>query len=144
LPVYTLIIGALIPNKPVLPFVGLQGLVLFGLYILGIFGAFVAALVLRKTVTKGASSGFMMEMPKYQMPRARDIALGLWSRASIFLKRAGSIILITTIVLWALLSFPKPPEGSPISPVNYSVAGRIANGPWWSRRLASTATSHSR
>jgi ferrous iron transport protein B len=128
LPVYTLIIGALIPNKPVLPFVGLQGLVLFGLYILGIVGAFVAALVLRKTVTKGASSGFMMEMPKYQMPRARDIALGLWSRASIFLKRAGSIILITTIVLWALLSFPKPPEGSPISPVNYSVAGRIANG----------------
>ncbi|MBX9731741.1 MAG: ferrous iron transporter B, partial [Sphingomonas sp.] len=80
LPVYTLIIGALIPNTPVLPFVGLQGVVMFGLYIFGVIGAFVAALVLRNTVTKGASSGFMMEMPKYQMPRARDIAQGLWSR----------------------------------------------------------------
>jgi len=128
LPVYTLIIGALIPDKPVLPFIGLQGIVLFGLYVLGIIGAFFAALVLRRTVTKGVSSGFMMEMPKYQFPRARDIALGLWSRTSIFLKRAGTIILTTTIILWALLSFPKPPEGSPISPVNYSVAGRIANG----------------
>jgi ferrous iron transport protein B len=69
----------------------------------------------------------MMEMPKYQWPRARDVVLGLWQRALIFLKRAGTIILTSTIILWALLSFPKPPVGSPISPVNYSVAGRIAN-----------------
>ncbi|MBP2278232.1 MULTISPECIES: ferrous iron transporter B [Sphingomonas] len=127
LPVYTLVIGALIPNTKVLPFVGLQGLVMLGLYIMGVVGAFVVALVLRRTVTKGASSGFMMEMPKYQLPRARDLALGLWSRAEIFLKRAGTTIAFTTIVLWALLSFPKPPEGSPVSAVNYSVAGRIAN-----------------
>lgn len=127
LPVYTLVIGALIPNTRVLPFVGLQGLVMLGLYIMGVVGAFVVAFVLRRTVTKGASSGFMMEMPKYQLPRARDLALGLWSRAEIFLKRAGTTIAFTTIVLWALLSFPKPPEGSPVSAVNYSVAGRIAN-----------------
>ena len=128
LPVYTLVIGALIPNIRLLPFVGLQGLVMLGLYIMGVVGAFVVALVLRRTVTKGASSGFMMEMPKYQLPRARDLAIGLWSRAEIFLKRAGTTIAFTTIVLWALLSFPRPPVGSPISPVNYSVAGRIANG----------------
>ena len=128
LPVYTLIIGAFIPNRRVLPFIGLQGLVMLGLYIMGIAGAFVAALVLRRTVTKGASSGFMMEMPKYQMPRLRDIGLGLWTRAMIFLKRAGTIILVSTVILWALLSFPKPPENSRISPVDYSVAGRIANG----------------
>ncbi|TPG52699.1 ferrous iron transporter B [Sphingomonas glacialis] len=127
LPVYTLVIGALIPNTKVLPFVGLQGLVMLGLYIMGVVGAFVVAFVLRRTVTKGASSGFMMEMPKYQLPRVRDLAIGLWSRAEIFLKRAGTTIAFTTIVLWALLSFPKPPEGSPVSPVNYSVAGRIAN-----------------
>ncbi|HEX7656278.1 MAG TPA: ferrous iron transporter B [Sphingomonas sp.] len=127
LPVYTLIIGALIPDARVAPFVGLQGLVMFALYVLGILGAFVAALVLRRTVTKGASSGFMMEMPKYQMPRLRDIALGLWTRALIFLKRAGTIIATTTIVLWALLSFPQPPAGSHVSPVDYSIAGRIAN-----------------
>ena len=128
LPVYTIIIGAFIPDRQVAPYVGLQGLVLLGLYLMGIAGAFVAALLLRRTVTKGSSSGFMMEMPKYQLPRPRDLALGLWSRASVFLKRAGTIIALTTIVLWALLSYPKPPEGSGISPVNYSVAGRIAGG----------------
>ena len=128
LPVYTLIIGAFIPNRRVVPFIGLQGLVMLGLYIMGIIGAFVAALVLRRTVTKGVSSGFMMEMPKYQMPRLRDIGLGLWTRAMIFLKRAGTIILVSTVILWALLSFPKPPANSSVSPVDYSVAGRIANG----------------
>ncbi|MFA5988050.1 MAG: ferrous iron transporter B [Sphingomonas sp.] len=128
LPVYTLIIGALIPNRQILPFVGLQGVVMFALYVMGIVGAFVAALLLRNTVTRGASSGFMMEMPKYQWPRARDIALGLWSRCYIFLRRAGTIILASTIALWLMLSFPKPPPGSPVSPVNYSLAGRIANG----------------
>jgi ferrous iron transport protein B len=128
LPVYTIIIGALIPNKAVLPGMGLQGLVLFALYILGILGAFCVALVLRRTMTKGATSGFMMEMPKYQWPSARDVLLGLWQRALIFLKRAGTIILYTTVILWALLSFPKPPEGSGISKVDYSIAGRIGNG----------------
>ena len=128
LPVYTVVIGALIPNREVLPFVGLQGLVLFALYVFGIVGAFVAAIVLRRTVTKGVSSGFMMEMPKYQLPRFRDVAIGLWSRAYNFLRRAGTIILASTVVLWLLLSFPKPPVGSAISPVDYSIAGRIANG----------------
>lgn len=126
LPVYTIIIGAMIPDRAVGPGIGLQGLVLFGLYIFGIIGAFCAAFFLRRTVTKGATSGFMMEMPKYQLPRLRDVLLGLWQRAAIFLKRAGSIILVTTIILWALLSFPKAPEG--VSQVDYSVAGRVANG----------------
>jgi len=128
LPVYTIIIGAFIPARTVAGFMGLQGLVLLGLYVMGIVGAFVAALVLRRTVTKGASSGFMMEMPKYQLPRLRDVGLGLWQRALIFLKRAGTIIALTTVILWALLSFPKPPEGSRVSPVDYSIAGRIAGG----------------
>ncbi|KTT75504.1 ferrous iron transporter B [Sphingomonas endophytica] len=126
LPVYTIIIGAFIPARQVLPFVGLQGLVLLGLYLMGIIGAFVAALLLRRTVTKGESSGFMMEMPKYQLPRLHDVVIGLWSRALIFLKRAGTTIALTTVVLWALLSFPKAPPGQ--SQVEYSVAGRIASG----------------
>ena len=127
-PVYTLIIGAVIPNAELLPFVRLQGVVMFGLLVVGIVGAYVAALVLRRTVTRGASSGFMMEMPKYQWPRPRDVAIGLWSRAVIFLQRAGTIIAATTVVLWLLLSFPKPPLGSHISPVAYSVGGRIGSG----------------
>ena len=124
LPVYTIIIGAMIPDRDVGGF-GLQGLVLFGLYVMGVAGAFVAALVLRRTVTTGASSGFMMEMPKYQLPRWQDMILGLWQRAAIFLKRAGTIIAITTVVLWALLSFPRAPEGQ--AQVDYSVAGRIGS-----------------
>jgi len=128
LPVYAVIIGAFIPARNVGWGVGLQGLVLFSLYIGGIIGAMLVALLLRRTVTKGKSSGFLMEMPKYQWPRWQDIALGLWQRAAIFLKRAGTIIFASTVVLWALLSFPKPPEGSDISPVEYSTAGRIAGG----------------
>jgi len=127
-PVYTLIIGAMIPNTPLAPFVRLQGLVMFGLLIVGVAGAYAAAWLLRRTVTRGASSGFMMEMPKYQWPQMRDVAIGLWTRALIFLKRAGTIIAGTTVVLWLLLSFPKPPEGSGISPIDHSIAGRIGRG----------------
>jgi ferrous iron transport protein B len=128
LPVYAVIIGAFIPARTVALGIGLQGLVLFCLYISGILGAMLAALVLRRTVTKGASGGFLMEMPKYQWPRPQDIALGLWQRAVIFLKRAGTIIFTSTVILWVLLSFPKAPDSGGVSQVNYSVAGRIANG----------------
>ena len=127
LPVYALIIAAFIPNRTIggSP-VGLQGLVLFGLYLSGILGALVVAYVLRRTVAKGRPAGFMMEMPRYQMPQWRDVALGLWQRAWIFLRRAGTIIAMTTVILWLLLTFPKAPVGE--SQVEYSVAGRIASG----------------
>ncbi|WP_017184312.1 ferrous iron transporter B [Sphingobium xenophagum] len=128
LPVYAVIIGAFIPARDILPGVGLQGFVLFCLYISGIIGAMLVALILRMTVTKGASGGFLMEMPKYQWPRPQDIVLGLWQRAVIFLKRAGTIIFTSTVILWVLLSYPKPPEGSAVSQVDYSIAGRIAGG----------------
>ncbi|WP_425228604.1 ferrous iron transporter B [Sphingomonas sp.] len=125
-PVYTLIIGAFIPARRVLPGVGLQGIVMFALLLIGVAGAYVAALVLRRTVTKGASSGFMLEMPKYQMPRLRDVAIGLWTRALIFLKRAGTTIALTVALLWVLSSYPVAPAGQRQS--EYSVAGRIASG----------------
>jgi ferrous iron transport protein B len=128
LPVYAVIIAAFIPNRTVGPGIGLQGLVLFALYLSGILGALVAALLLRRTVTKGGAQGFMMEMPKYQLPALRDLALGLWQRAYAFLKRAGTIIAFTTIVLWALLTFPQVPAGSGKSQIDHSIAGRIADG----------------
>lgn len=127
LPVYAIIIGAFIPPTTVGPGIGLQGLVLFGLYVFGIVGAMLAALILRSTVTKGPNSGFLMEMPKYQLPRLRDVLLGLWQRGWIFLRRAGTIIFAATIVLWLLLTFPKVPEDSAMSQVDYSAAGRITN-----------------
>lgn len=128
LPVYTLIIGAFIPAQSIGPGVGLQGLVLFMLYIAGIIGAMLAALVIQRFVTRSRGSSFLIEMPRYQLPRLRDIALGLWQRAWVFLRRAGTIIFVATIILWALLSFPKVPVGSDQSQVEYSVAGRIADG----------------
>jgi ferrous iron transport protein B len=126
LPVYTLIIAAFIPNRRLMFGVGLQGAVMFGLYVTGITGALVAALVLRRGVLKGGGGGFMMELPKYQWPSAKDVALGLLTRAEIFLKRAGTIILGTTIVLWALASIPQAGPGQKQSEV--SIAGHIGAG----------------
>ncbi|HMT40227.1 MAG TPA: ferrous iron transporter B [Sphingorhabdus sp.] len=127
LPVYTVIIGAFIPSAAVGPGIGLQGLVLFALYISGIVGAMLAAAVIQRFVTQSRGGSFLIEMPRYQLPRIRDIALGLWQRALVFLRRAGTIIFVATIVLWALLSFPKVPVGSSESQVEYSAAGRIAS-----------------
>lgn len=127
LPVYTLIIAAFIPATDVWGGVGLQGLVLLALYVAGILSAVIVALVLRLGVIKGPGGSFLMELPKYQMPLLRDVIIGLWQRAWIFLRRAGTIIFATTIILWVLLSFPKPPAGSDASPVEYSAAGRIAS-----------------
>ena len=126
LPVYTLIIAAFIPRRDVVPGIGLQGLVMLGLYIAGVIGALVAALALRKFVVRGGGGGFMMELPKYQMPRLSDIAIGLWQRVLIFLKRAGTIILLTTVILWALASVPRAGPGQKQSEV--SIAGHIASG----------------
>ncbi len=126
LPVYAVIIAAFIPQTSVGPGIGLQGLVLFALYVAGIIGAMAAALILRRSVTKGGSSGFIMELPKYQWPPLRDLGIGLWQRAWVFLRRAGTIIFTATIILWLLLSFPKAEPGE--SQVAASIAGKIASG----------------
>jgi ferrous iron transport protein B len=126
LPVYTLIISAFIPDRRLAWGVGLQGVVMFGLYTLGICGALAAAYVLRRGVFKGSGGGFMMELPKYQWPPLKDVAIGLLTRAQIFLKRAGTIILGTTIVLWALASIPQAHAGEKQSEV--SIAGHVATG----------------
>ena len=126
LPVYTVIIGAFIPARDVGPGVGLQGLVLLGLYLFGIVSAVLAALVFRRTTTQGASGGFLMEIPRYQLPSVRDLVIGLWQRAYVFLRRAGTIIMGVTVALWLLASYPVAPEG--VKQSEYSIAGRIASG----------------
>jgi len=115
LPVYALLIGAFVPAERVLGPLGLQGLVLLGLYALGAMAALVAAGVLNRTVLKGEGQPFYLELPPYRMPPLKLVASQVWTRASAFLKRAGTIILATSIVLWALLSFPKvePPADLP-------------------------------
>ena len=124
-PVYTMVIGAFIPNTPISPFVRLQGLVAFGLLIAGIVSAMIVALVLRRSITRGDASGFIMEMPKYQMPRLKDLAIGLLQRAWIFLRRAGTIIFMITVALWLMLNFPRAEQGQ--SQVEASAAGKIAD-----------------
>ena len=126
LPVYAVIIGAFIPARSIAPGVGLQGLVLLALYLAGILSAMAAALLLRRTTTKGVGGGFLLEMPRYQLPNPRDVLIGLWQRAYVFLRRAGTIIMGVTIALWLLASYPVAPEG--VKQSEYSVAGRIASG----------------
>ncbi|WP_423141076.1 ferrous iron transporter B [Parablastomonas sp. CN1-191] len=126
LPVYAVIIGAFIPARTVGFGIGLQGLVLFTLYLAGIVGAMVVALLLRRSVTRGTASGFIMELPKYQLPRFSDLAIGLWQRAWIFLRRAGTIIFTVTVGLWLLLNVPRAAPGQ--DQVDASIAGHLANG----------------
>ncbi|ALK09567.1 ferrous iron transporter B [Blastochloris viridis] len=125
LPIYTLIIAAVIPNDDIGAGLGLQGLVLFGLYVAGIVNALVIAAILRLTVTRGGAQSFLMELPKYQLPALRDLALGLLSRAKSFLTRAGTTILLASVALWLLASFPEPPDGATEPAIYYSFAAMI-------------------
>ncbi|MEZ5757533.1 MAG: ferrous iron transport protein B [Emcibacteraceae bacterium] len=125
LPVYTLMIAAFIPNKPVLGYFGLQGVVFFTLYLAGIVSAIIVAAVMKKTITKGTLQPFLMELPKYQMPRLNHVLLELWQRVRAFLRRAGTIILYAAIALWALTLYPFAPKDATEPDIYYSFAGMI-------------------
>jgi ferrous iron transport protein B len=128
LPVYALLIGAFIPQRHVLGGLELQGLVLFALYLAGVGGALAVAWVLKRFTTRGQARALMMELPSYHWPALRNVAIGLWQRVVIFMRRVGGIILTLTIVLWALASFPAPPPGATGAPIEYSIAGIIGHG----------------
>ncbi len=127
LPVYALLIGAFIPRRDVAG-LDLQGLVLFGLYLAGVGGALAVAWVLKRFTARGEVRSLMMELPTYHWPALRNIALGLWQRVEIFMRRVGGIILVLTIALWVLSSFPSPPAGATGAPIEYSIAGLIGKG----------------
>jgi ferrous iron transport protein B len=127
IPVYTLIIAAFIPNTQVWGFFSLQGLVMFGLYAAGIVSALVVSFVIRKIFWRGTVEPFMMELPTYRWPEPRNVAMNLWTRAQIFLNRAGRIILPLMVVVWVLSTFPYPPEGATGPAIDYSLAGRIGH-----------------
>ncbi|MEE9272694.1 MAG: ferrous iron transporter B [Robiginitomaculum sp.] len=104
-PVYFLLVGAFMPHSKVGIF-NLQGLVMFGLVIIGIIFAFFAALVLKKTLLSGGQSTLLLEMPSYKIPSLKGYLLGLWQRAMIFIRRAGRIILPASILIWFLSTYP--------------------------------------
>ncbi len=128
IPVYTLIISAFIPHRSVLGVLSLQGLVMFGLYVAGIVSALAVSLAVKMMFWRRAPSPpFMLELPDYKMPRLKSVAIGLYTRGRIFLKRAGTTIFMATVVIWVLATFPGPPPGATEPAITYSFAAMIGN-----------------
>jgi ferrous iron transport protein B len=125
LPVYALLIGAFIPQRDVWGVFELQGLVLFALYGAGIIGALGVAWVLKRFTAQSQIRTLMMELPSYHLPTIRNVLIGLKQRVVIFMSRVGGIILVLTIALWFLASYPGAPAGATGMPIEYSFAGYI-------------------
>lgn len=125
LPVYALLIGAFIPARKVAGVFNLQGIVLFALYVAGITGAMVVGWVIKRIRRDKSEHALLMELPSYRLPRARDIAIGLWERGAIFLKRLTGVILALTVLMWFISTFPAPPAGAAGPAINYSIAGYL-------------------
>ena len=126
LPVYALLIGAFIPSREVWGGLELQGLVMLALYLAGIAGAMAVAWLLKRFTSSGRQvRPLMMELPNYHWPSARSIALGLWQRTLIFVRRVGGIILLLSVVLWFLATYPAAPDGATGAAIEYSYAGMI-------------------
>ncbi|HEX6747937.1 MAG TPA: ferrous iron transport protein B [Longimicrobium sp.] len=107
IPVYTLLIGAFIPPVAVAGIFNLRGVMLLAMYLLGTLTALGMAAVFKKTLLKGRARPLIMELPPYRLPRPRSLAMSVGHRASMFVRRAGTVILALSIVLWALATYPK-------------------------------------
>jgi ferrous iron transport protein B len=124
LPVYTLIIAAFIPERPFLgPMLGTRAASMLGLYLLGFLAAVTTAKLLKSSILKSERTPFVLEMPPYRVPTIRSIALRLLERAKIFLRRAGTVILGVSLLLWVMASVPLH-DGAP-PPIEQSLAGSI-------------------
>jgi ferrous iron transport protein B len=132
LPVYAVLIAAFIPQRRLAAGMELQGLVLFGLYGAGVASAWGLAWGLKRYTRAGREPRvLMMELPDYHWPTFSHLALGLWQRAWVFLRRVGGIILPMSIALWALSSWPLPPEGAGGSAIEHSLAGQLGHALAW-------------
>jgi ferrous iron transport protein B len=128
LPVYALLIGAFIPMRYVFGVFNLQGIVLFALYLAGILGAMAVGWVMKRLRRDKSEHALLMELPSYRMPKVRDVAIGLYERGGIFLKRLTGVILGLTVLMWFISTFPSPPAGAIGPAINYSFAGYIGRG----------------
>ena len=126
IPVYTLIISAFIPPKLMWDWINLQGLVMFGLYAAGIISALGVSFLIKFFMLRDyAPAPFMLELPDYKMPRAKSIVIGVYTRAKMFLQRAGTTIFSMMVLIWFLASFPSAPAGAVEPAINYSLAATI-------------------
>jgi len=133
LPVYALLIGAFVPERQVGWF-SLRGLTLFGLYVAGVVSAMVVAWVFKRLWMKSGYQPLMLELPPYRLPSIRNLGLGLWERAGIFMRRVGGIIFSLMVVLWFLSTYPSPPAGWDASQgpaIQYSIAGMLGHALQW-------------
>jgi ferrous iron transport protein B len=129
LPIYALLIAAFIPQKTIAGFLQLQGVVMFVPYLAGILGAMGVAWVLKTLTAAGRQvRPLMMELPTYRRPHLRNILMGLLHRAQLFMRRVGGVIMVLTIALWFLASFPGAPEGATNAAIEYSFAGMLGQG----------------
>jgi len=128
IPVYTLIISAFIPDQQVWGWVNLRGLVMFGLYAAGIGSALGVSFLIKFFMLRDyAPAPFMLELPDYKLPRLNSIAIGVYTRAKMFLQRAGTTIFSMMVLIWFLASFPQPPAGAEGPAINYSLAAIIGH-----------------
>ena len=126
LPVYTLLIGAFVPDRSAGVF-NLRGLTLFALYVAGVVSAMGVAWLMKRVWMKSRYQPLLLELPPYRRPGLRNLVLGLWERTRIFLRRVGGIIFALTVVLWFLASYPAPPPGATGAAIQYSLAGGIGH-----------------
>jgi ferrous iron transport protein B len=127
LPVYALLIAAFVPAGTVLGLFSYAGITLLSMYLLGLVAALTMAWVFKKTFLRGTPPAFLMELPPYKLPSMRSVLYQMWERASSFLKRAGTIILGASILLWFLASYPKLEHATRAQQLNYSFAGRAGH-----------------
>ena len=127
LPVYALMIAAFIPPKRVLGIFSLPGLTLVSMYLLGLIAALTMAWLFKKTLLKSETPAFIMELPPYKMPSLKSVFLQMWERSALFLKRAGTIILGVSIVVWFLATYPKTENVSASQSLDQSFAGRAGH-----------------
>jgi ferrous iron transport protein B len=132
LPVYVMLIGAFVPASLLVGPFRLQGVVMFVLFLFAVVFGFLSAWLLGRQIAgiSHAPSAFVMELPTYKVPQLRYLAFALWFRAKAFLRRAGTTILLVSVVLWAMSTFPKPTETErrafpEKSEIEFSLAGRI-------------------
>ncbi len=127
LPVYTLLIAVIVPNQKVMGIFGLPGLVMFALYMFAIVVAFIISFLAKRKYVAGSAQSLMMELPDYRVPSFKYVIGGAIDKGMLFLKKAGTIIVVLSVIIWGLVTFPAAPENATKPAIHYSAAAQIGH-----------------